>query len=64
MLIKELPEILSEKTFWNIQDLMDFIYEHQIITEVWEVAISELTPSMLQDLEEAKQLQESDFVNI
>lgn len=64
MLVKDLPTKLSDKTFENLQDLLLFIYDNQIITEFGEIPISQLNTDMLRELDEAKKLQKKDFVNI
>lgn len=64
MLIKDLPQKLSNKTFNNLSDLMLYIYDNQLITEVWEFEIWELDKNMLKELEEAKKLNKTDFINL
>lgn len=64
MLIKELPSVVSNKTFANIKDFMVFIYEEQIVTEFWELTENEINKEMKVKLENAKKIDKSKFINI
>ena len=64
MLIKELPKVVSNKTFSNIKEFLVFIYQEQIITEFWELSENEVSESMKKDFLEAKKLDKSNFINI
>ena len=64
MLIKEVPEQISSMKFLNIQELLTYVYDNQIITEFWELSEKEVTTDMKKKLNEAKKMKSWDFVNI
>ena len=64
MLIKEVPEQISSMKFLNIQELLTYVYDNQIITEFWELSEKEVTTDMKKKLSEAKKMKSRDFVNI
>jgi len=64
MLIKEIPEQIKSMQFLNIQELINYVYDNQIITEFWELSEKEVTLDMKKKFENAKKLNKSDFVNI
>lgn len=64
MQIQEVPEQISNMQFVNIQELLTYIYDNQIITEYWELSQNETNQEMLKKLNEAKKLSKSDFINI
>ena len=64
MLIKELPEVVWNKTFSNIKEFMIFIHEEQLITEYWELSENEVSDDMLKELKIAKNIPRNNFVNL
>jgi len=64
MLVKDLPKQISDKTFWNLNDLFTYVYDNQLITEFWEIREEELTKSMKDNFLNAKKLSNSDFINL
>ena len=64
MLIKELPEVVWNKTFSNIKEFIVFVYEEQLITEYWELSEKEVSQNMLKELEKAKKIPRNKFVNL
>lgn len=64
MLVKELPNTVAWKTFANLHDLVDFLYNKQIITEYGTLSSSEITPEISQTISQAKNLPDSEFVNV
>lgn len=64
MLVKNLPKSFWDKTFENIQELIAYVYDNQIVTEIWELSEHEVTDVMRKKVLEAKKLEERDFVNL
>lgn len=64
MLVKDLPEQVSNKTFNDLWDLVAFVYDNQLVTEYWELSVYEINDKMKKDLEEARKLKDSDFINL
>lgn len=64
MLVKELPNTVAWKTFENLHDLVDFLYNKQIITEYGTLSSSEITSEISQTINQAKNLPDSEFVNV
>jgi hypothetical protein len=55
---------MLEKTFVDIKELITFVYDNQIITEVWELSADDVSDDMLLKLKNAKMMEKSDFVNL
>jgi len=55
---------LNKTNFVDILDLYDYIVENQIVTECWELSKDQVSSDMLDELNKAKNISRSDFVNI
>jgi len=64
MIVQELPASISGKKFKNLEELLVFIQDHQIITSYGEISPEAISPELAKELKQAQKMPSEAFVNL